>query len=67
MKTFGLHGSISCVSSEGVLYKLPCIHNVGIGTFGLHELILCGSEVPLYNLLCIHNVGIGTFYLHGLT
>ena len=64
MKTFGLHGSISCVSSEGVLYKLPCIQSVGIGTFDLHELILHVSEGILYKLLFIHIVGIGTFGLH---
>ena len=67
MKTFGLHGSISCVSSEGVLYKLPCIQSVGTGTFDLHELILHVSEGILSELLCVHNVDIETFGLHGLT
>ena len=33
-----------------------CIHIVGIGTFGLHEVISCVSEGHLSVLLCIHNV-----------
>ena len=37
-----------------------------MGTFGLHELILCVSEGVLSELLCIHIVGIGTFGLHEL-
>ena len=37
-------------------------HNVGMGTFGLHGLILCVSEDFLSQLLCIHNVGIETIY-----
>ena len=40
--------------------------NEGIGTFVLHELILCVSEGVLSELLCTHIVDIGTFYLHGL-
>ena len=44
---------------------LLCIHIVGMGTFGLHELILCVSEGLLSELLCVHIVGIGTFGLHG--
>ena len=43
-----------------------CIHIVGMGTFGLHGLILCGSEGFLSELLCIHIEGMGTFGLHGL-
>ena len=43
MQTFCLHGLILYVS-EGVLYELLCIHNVGMETFDLHGLILCVSE-----------------------
>ena len=38
--TFALHVLILCVS-EGFLYELLCIHNVGMGPFDLHGLILC--------------------------
>ena len=37
-----------------------------IGTFDLHGLTLCVSEVVLSVLLCIHIVDIETFYLHAL-
>ena len=37
-----------------------------MGTFGLHELILCVFEGVLSELICAHIVGIGTFGLHGL-
>ena len=37
-----------------------------MGTFGLHELILCVSEGVPSELLCIHIVGMGTFGLHEL-
>ena len=43
-----------------------CIHIVGIGTFGLHGLIVCVSEGCLSELLCIHIVGMETFDFHGL-
>ena len=42
------------------------IHNVGMGSFYLHGLILCVSEGFLSELLCIHNVNIESFDLHGL-
>ena len=42
------------------------IHNVGMGTFGLHGLILSVSEGVLFELLCIHIVDIEAFGLHGL-
>ena len=42
--TYLEHALILCVS-EGVLSDLLCIHIVDIGTFGLHGLILCVSEV----------------------
>ena len=44
---------------------LLCVHNVGIGTFDLHELILCVSAGVFSELICVDNVGIGTFGLHG--
>ena len=37
--------------SEGVLSELLCIHNVGMGTFDLHGLILCVSVGFLSELL----------------
>ena len=40
-------------------------HNVGMGTFVLHGLILCVSEGEVSDLLGIHNVNMGTFVLHG--
>ena len=43
-----------------------CVHNVGIGTSGLHGLILCESGGGLSELLCVHNVDIETFDLRGL-
>ena len=58
-------GLILCVS-EGFLSELLCIHNVGMGTFDIHELTLCVSEGVLSRLPCIHNVGMGTFGPHGL-
>ena len=45
---------------------MPYIHIVGMGTSGLHGLILCVSEGVLSELLCAHIVGIGTFDLRGL-
>ena len=45
---------------------LLCTHNVSMGTFGLHELILCVSEEFLSELLCIHIVGMETVGLHEL-
>ena len=42
------------------------MHNVDMGTFDLHGLILCDSEGVLYELLCIHIVGMGSFDLHAL-
>ena len=42
------------------------IHNVGMGTFVLHGLILCVSAGVFFELLCIHIVDMGTFDLHGL-
>ena len=45
------------------------MHNECMGTFGLHGLILCGSEGFLSLQIQIHNkciVCIGTFDLHGL-
>ena len=44
-----------------------CVYKVGMGTFDLHELILCVSEGFLSELPCIHIVGIETFDLYGLT
>ena len=38
-----LRGLILYVS-EGFLSVLLCVHIVGMGTFGLYELILCVSE-----------------------
>ena len=52
--------------SEGYLSLLCCVHNVGIETFNLHELILCACKDFLYVLLCVHAVGMETFDLHGL-
>ena len=43
-----------------------CVHNGGMGSFVLHELILCASEGFLSELLGVHNEGMGTFDLHGL-
>ena len=41
------------------------IHNVGMGTFVLHGLILCVSEGEVSDLLgSIHNVDMGTFVLN---
>ena len=51
---------------EGFLSGLLHIHNVGMETLALHELILCGSEGVFSELLYVHNVGIETFDLHGL-
>ena len=42
------------------------IHNVGMGSFDLHGLILCVSEGVLSQLLCIHIVGMETFDLRAL-
>ena len=42
------------------------IHNVGMGTFDLHELILCVFAGFLSQLLCIHIVDMETSGLHGL-
>ena len=51
---------ISCVS-EGFLSELLCIHNVGMGTFYLHAVILCVSEGDVSELLCIRIVNIDVF------
>ena len=51
---------------EGFFLQLLCIHNVGMGTFDPHGLILYASEDLIFLLLCIHNVGMGSFDLHGL-
>ena len=42
------------------------IHNVDMGTFDLHGLILCASEGLLSVLLCVRNADIEAFDLHGL-
>ena len=52
--------------SEVDVCELICIHIVGMGTFGLHELILCVYEDLLLLIICVHNEGMGTFGLHGL-
>ena len=66
MGTFGFHGLILYVS-EGLIFELLCVHNVGIDTsFDLHELILRVPEGVFSLLLCIHIVGMGTFDPHGL-
>ena len=48
--------------NEGVLSELHCIHNVGMGTFDLHGLILCGSEGFLSVLFYIHIGNTGEFW-----
>ena len=40
---------------------------MGMGSFDLHELILCVSEGFLSELLCSHIVGRGSFDLCGQT
>ena len=42
------------------------IHNAGMETFDLHELILSVFEGYFSDLLCDHNVDIESFDLHGL-
>ena len=44
---FALHVLILCVS-EGFHSELLCIHNVGMGSFDLHGLILSDSEGLLF-------------------
>ena len=39
---------------------------MGMETFDLHGLILCGSEGVFSELLYVHNWGIETFDHHGL-
>ena len=65
MEPSDLHGLILCVS-EGFLYELLCIHNVGMGSFDLHELILYVSEGLTSVLLRIHIVDTESFYPYGL-
>ena len=53
--------------SEGFLSELLCVHNVGKGTFDLHELILYVSEPLILLLLCSHIANIVDFCLPCLT
>ena len=45
---------------------LPCVHNAGMGTFGLDGLTQCVYSGGLFQLICVHNVDMETFDLHGL-